>query len=197
MNAHLTEQLVKLFGARSSHFKNGISAWALQFEIIGNLAAGQKVWDLGESKPVLYFNSNATLAEYSDQFGTTVCHRIIPPMTLFWSESSFILGNTCDTKMLCKQAGTIYGISGEQVKQITERFGMGFHMAINLTARDIGNYRKRSTDLCLLKPTDRLQKTLDSNQQILSQISREELAKYLGLSRSSLFRAINTLHDVK
>jgi len=184
-----------LFGSQAPALKSGISALAAQFELITQVSAGEQVWVSGEEKPILYFNGDGILAEFSSHQRSMFCQRIIPPNTLFWSESSFLLWQKTDTYMRCKKASKIYGVSGHKVREITAQYGMGYILANTLTKMDIASYRNRSKDLCLLLPVERLRKTIQSSPQILSSISRDELAKYLRISRSSLFRAINSLHN--
>ena len=195
MIGQITLQLMPLFGSQAPALKSGISALAAQFELITHVSAGEHVWVSGEEKPILFFNGDGVLAEFSSHQRSMFCQRIIPPNTLFWSESSFLLWQKTDTYMRCKKASKIYGVSGHKVREITAQYGMGYILANTLTKMDIASYRNRSKDLCLLLPVERLRKTIQSSPQILSSISRDELAKYLRISRSSLFRAMNSLHD--
>jgi len=195
MIGHITHQLTQLYGSQAPALKSGISALAAQFEFMTQISSGENVWISGEEKPVLFFNGDGILAEFSAHQGGMFCQRIIPPNTLFWSESAFLLWEKTDTVMRCKKASKIYGVSGRKVRQITAKYGMGYILANTLTKLDMASYRNRSKDLCLLLPVERLRKTIASSPHILSSISREELAKYLGLSRSSLFRAMNAMHD--
>jgi hypothetical protein len=80
------------------------------------------------------------------------------------------------------------------VQQITAEYGLGYKLANNLTALDIKLYRSRTWDLSLLRPAERLKKALGENPSLLSFITRDELAGYLDLSRSTLFRVLNTWH---
>jgi CRP-like cAMP-binding protein len=96
--------------------------------------------------------------------------------------------------MTCLKRSSIYRLDGEKVRSITKEFGMGFFLANRLSKQNIKNYRERSRDLSRLNPLERLEKTILANPHILNHLSRAEMASYLGLSRSSLFRAMNALH---
>lgn len=167
---------------------------ASEFVADGFCSRKHPIWSPGESHEKLYFNAEGVLAEYGEVNGLKICHRIIPPFTFFWSEKSFLLWQPCDTRMTCLKRSSIYSLDGKKVRAITQEFGMGFFLANRLSKENILNYRDRSRDLSLLNPTERLRKTILANPHILNQLSRSEMASYLGLSRSSLFRAMNTLH---
>ncbi len=191
----IIHQLTQLGGPASVGFHAGYSVLGGSFEYLQQVTAGEFVWSGGEEKPILYFNGIGVLAEFTEIQGQLICLRIIPPNSLFWSESSFLMWEKTDTYLRCKIDTHVYGVSGQKIREITAQYGMGFTLANALTKLDLIKYRNRCKDLNLLQPVDRLRKTLEANPHILSYTSREELAGYLGLSRSSLFRAIHALHD--
>lgn len=194
MNTHIFQRISELYGNPGDKVDFGIQALVGEFEFIQHISKGKNVWSLDEEKPTLYFNEHGVLAEFSARGGKENCIRIIPPNSLFWSESSFLLGAKTDSSMRCIKESRIYGISGMNVQQITAEYGLGYKLANNLTALDIKLYRSRTWDLSLLRPAERLKKALGENPSLLSFITRDELAGYLDLSRSTLFRVLNTWH---
>lgn len=194
MRARIEQELQALYGPQAERFAAGIHRLATEFVADGYCARKHPIWQPGERREKLYFNAEGVLAEYGDVQGQKICHRIIPPFSFFWSEKSFLLWQPCDTSMQCLKRSSLYSLDGVKVRQITEEYGMGFYLANRLTKQNIQNYRERSRDLSLLNPLERLKNTILANPHILNHLSRAEMASYLGLSRSSLFRAMNTLH---
>lgn len=194
VRARIEQELGSLYGAQSQRFSVGINRMASEFVADGHCARKHPIWKPGDQRQKLYFNAEGVLAEYAEINGSMICHRIITPFSFFWSEKSFLLWQPCDTTMTCLKRSTIYSLDGKSVREITQEFGMGFFLANRLSRENIAHYRERSRDLSRLNPLERLEKTILANPHILNHLSRAEMASYLGLSRSSLFRAMNTLH---
>ena len=194
MRTRIEQELGSLYGNQSQRFSAGIKRMAAEFVADGFCARKHPIWNPGDTRQKLYFNAEGVLAEYGEVDGVKLCHRIITPFTFFWSEKSFLLWQPCDTTMSCLKRSSIYSLDGGKVRAITEEFGMGFFLANRLSKQNIQNYRERSRDLSRLNPLERLEKTILANPHRLNHLSRAEMASYLGLSRSSLFRAMNTLH---
>ena len=165
-----------------------------EFVADGFFARKHHIWSPGEQQQKLFFNAEGVLAEYGEINGIKICHRIIQPFSFFWSEKSFLLWQPCDTTMTCLKRSSIYSLEGVKVRAITKEFQMGFFLANRLSRQNIQNYRERSKDLSRLNPLERLQKTILADPHLLNNLSRAEMATYMGPSRSSLFRAMNSLH---
>lgn len=194
MRAPLEENFHRLFSDEYVRFPEGIQAIINAFQWEGVVAPGKEIWLPGETHQKLYFNTEGVLGEYAGDRFQSNCQKVFKPFTFFWSESSFLLWQSCDTKLVCLKKSSIFSIDGAVLKKLTSDFGMGYFLANRLTQKNIESYRNRIQDLCLLNPKERLEKVVLENPNILNQLPRNEMAGFLGLSRSSLFRAINTMH---
>jgi CRP-like cAMP-binding protein len=194
VRARIEHELNLLYGDHSQRFAAGIKRLADEFVADGFCARKHPIWSPGENRQKLYFNAEGVLAEYAEVNGVRICHRTIQPFSFFWSEKSFLLWQPSDTSMFCLKRSSIYSLDGEKVRAITQEFQMGFFLANRLSRQNIQYYRERSRDLGRLNPLERLEKTILADPQLLNHLSRSEMASYLGLSRSSLFRAMNSLH---
>ena len=194
MRARIESEINLLYGDQSQRFSAGIKRLADEFVADGFFARKHPIWSPGEKQQKIFFNAEGVLAEYGEINGIKICHRIIQPFSFFWSEKSFLLWQPCDTTMTCLKRSSIYSLEGVKVRAITKEFQMGFFLANRLSRQNIQNYRERSKDLSRLNPLERLQKTILADPHLLNHLSRAEMATYMGLSRSSLFRAMNSLH---
>ncbi len=194
MRARIESEINLLYGDQSQRFSAGIKRLADEFVADGFFARKHPIWSPGEKQQKIFFNAEGVLAEYGEINGIKICHRIIQPFSFFWSEKSFLLWQPCDTTMTCLKRSSIYSLEGVKVRAITKEFQMGFFLANRLSRQNIQNYRERSKDLSRLNPLERLQKTILADPHLLNNLSRDEMATYMGLSRSSLFRAMNSLH---
>lgn len=172
----------------------GAIALSSQFELLGSYPRRHVLWAPGESHQNLYFNTTGTLAEYREINGKNICHQIIPPMSLFWSVPSFILQENTDSTLSFLDGSQVYILRGDSIRNITQRFQLDFILANSLSTKNILKYEERINDLCRLDPGERLNKTLAKNPNILFQLTRVDLAAYLNISRSTLFRTLNSLH---
>jgi dsDNA-binding SOS-regulon protein len=67
---------------------------------------------------------------------------------------------------------------------------LGFDLINALSLKTLGNYRSRTALLVQLSLAKRLAHALNQYPALLSLLTREELANFLSLSRSSLHRVL-------
>lgn len=197
MKVRLERELINLYGREGVVALESIKAMAAAFSVDSICMGRDLIWTPETNVQKLYFNTKGVLAEFSRVDGKMFCQQIITPYRFFWSEKSFLMWEPSDTTMVCLKPSTIYSLDGEQVRKITHENNLGFLLANGLTRENIKGYRIRSRNLSLLNATERLNDTLATNPRILDQLNRNELASYLGLSRSSVFRLLHTLYRGK
>ena len=197
MKARLERELINLYDREGVFALKGIKAMAAAFSIDSICEGQDLIWTPQTNVQKLYFNTKGVLAEFSRVDGKMLCQQIITPYRFFWSEKSFLMWELSDTTMVCLKPSTIYSLDGEQVRKITQDNNLGFSLANGLARENTKGFRIRSRNLSLLNATERLNDALATNPRILDQLNRNELASYLGLSRSSIFRLLHTLYRGK
>lgn len=190
----IKDRLFQLLPSLDSKQSNGILAVSSQFELEGSFAKGEILWSPGEDVQNLYFNTSGALAEFKVFQGSKICHKIIPPYSLFWSDASFLLNEKTDTSIEVLSGSQLYKIPGDSIRKITETFGLNFKLANCLISNNIAIYNERIGELNLLDPLGRLKNAIAKNPSIVFQLPRTELAKYLKASRSTLFRTLSSTH---
>ncbi|KRO84075.1 MAG: hypothetical protein ABR87_05925 [Cryomorphaceae bacterium BACL7 MAG-121220-bin83] len=195
MDQLISNNLIGLFAPHSEKNIAGILAISKHFILHKKVSRKQCIWTPGVLLPNLYFNGEGILAEYANIYGKLICINFIKPFTLFWSDASFLLWKDTDTTIRALTPSTIYQLEGPRLEKLTLEHGMGYQMANALTTKTILNFRQRSAELCsILGAKDRLKLAFDKDPAILSHISRADLAGYMNLTRSTLFRALKEFY---
>lgn len=193
MKARIQRELIQLLSTNTFHYLEGIEHLAAAFRSENTVEKNTAIWEPSTIVENLYFNTEGVLGEFLETAKGSVCIRIIPPFSFFWSEQSFLLWKPSDTSMICLKKSWIYSLKGEDLRAITSTYGLGFQLANTLSLEHVRQYRERNRSLSALNSKQRIEAALLANPKVLEQLSRKELASYVGISRSSLFRVLKEL----
>lgn len=151
---------------------------------------GDYVWKEGDFSPHLYFNAGGALVETDAKGMGTSIIRLVVPNSLFWCEDDFFYQQPSQTAIRCLSVAHVWVLRKSDLDRIHSRCQLGYDLINALSLKTLGNYRSRTAQLVQLSPEKRLAFALNQYPALLSLLTREELANFLSLSRSSLHRVL-------
>jgi len=160
------------------------------FEPLPTLRRGDFLWKEGDDCPFLFFNTEGSLAEMDAKDSGKAVIRLVVPNSLFWCEDVFFYQQRAQTTMRSLALAPVWYLKKDAFEQINSDHNLGFDLINALSLKTLGNYRSRTAQLVQLAPEKRLAYALEQYPALLSLLTREELANFLTLSRSSLHRVL-------
>jgi CRP-like cAMP-binding protein len=154
------------------------------------LNRGDKLWWEGDDSPFLFYLEAGALVEVDTKGDGTSVLRLVVPGQLFWCDDVFFYQQAAQTEMRCLAASPIWHLTKGDFERIHAAHDLGFDLVNALSLKTLGNYRFRTAPLVQLSPAKRLAHALKQYPALLSLLTREELANFLSLSRSSLHRVL-------
>jgi|1048.fasta_scaffold09675_5 CRP-like cAMP-binding protein len=183
------ELLSLLNSNRSKHLLAAVEL-AESFQPLHPLKRGEKLWREGDECPFLFYLEAGALVEVDAKVDGTSILRLVVPGQLFWCEDVFFYHQAAQTALRALAPSPVWHLSKGDFERIHANHDLGFDLINALSLKTLGNYRARTAQLVQLSPVKRLAHALNQYPALLSLLSREELANFLALSRSSLHRVL-------
>jgi CRP-like cAMP-binding protein len=182
--------LLNLLNSNSSRHLLAARDLAESFQPMAPLNRGDKLWREGDDSPFLFYLEAGALVEVDTKGDGTSVLRLVVPGQLFWCEDVFFYQQAAQTAMRCLSQSPIWHLTKGDFERIHAAHDLGFDLVNALSLKTLGNYRSRTAQLVQLSPAKRLAHALNQYPALLSLLTREELANFLSLSRSSLHRVL-------
>jgi|GEM_PF-237211 len=160
------------------------------FQPMPQLGRGDFLWRAGSHSPFLFFLESGALVETYSKGVNTSMIRLVSPGTLFWCEDVVFYNQGALTQAKSLTNSSVWYLSQEEFYRIHKVFGSGFDFLNAFSLVTLGNYRSRTAQLIQLNPEKRLAHALGQYPALLSLLTRDELARFLALSRSTLHRVL-------
>jgi hypothetical protein len=188
------DKLSLAMGSSGTPYRGGLLSLARAFQPMTSLRRGNSLWNPNELTFGLYYNLEAVFAEEDIQTDGKSVVRLILPDQLFFCEETYLYNEPSTTRMRCIQAGSVWQVSPTDYAAIHLEYGFGYDLINLLSLKSLGEYRARTAQLLQCTPKIRLEQAVRQYPSLLSSLTREELASFLLLSRSSVHRILSKTH---
>ncbi len=160
------------------------------FQPMPQLGRGDFLWRAESRSPFLFFLEYGALVETYGKGVNTSMIRLVSPGTLFWCEDVVFYNQGARTETKSLTNSSVWYLSQEEFYRIHSEYGSGFDFLNAFSLITLGNYRSRTAQLIQMNPEKRLAHALGQYPALLSLLTRDELANFLALSRSTLHRVL-------
>lgn len=178
-------------GSSGTDYRGGLLALAKAFQLMPSFRRGKHVWNPGESPNGLYYNLEAVFAEEDHQEDGKSIVRLVLPDQLFFCEESYFFKESSTTRLRCITPGSVWNVSQGDYQAVHQEYGIGYDLINLLSLKTLGEYRARTAQLLQCTPKVRMEQAVRQYPSLLSSLTREELASFLLLSRSSVHRILS------
>jgi hypothetical protein len=185
------DKLSLTMGSSGTAYRGGLLALARAFQPTPSLRRGDRVWNPGDFPAGLYYNLEAVFAEEDIQPDGKSIVRLVLPDQLFFCEETYFYNEPSTTRMRCIKAGTVWHVSPADYAAIHREYGLGYDLINLFSLKSLAEYRARTAQLLQCTPKIRLEQAVRQYPSLLSTLTREELAGFLLLSRSSVHRILS------
>jgi hypothetical protein len=185
------DKLSLAMGSSGTPYRGGLLALARAFQPMTSLRRGNSLWNPNELTFGLYYNLEAVFAEEDIQTDGKSVVRLVLPDQLFFCEETYLYNEPSTTRMRCIKAGSVWQVSPNDYAAIHLEYGLGYDLINLLSLKSLGEYRARTAQLLQCTPKIRLEQAVRQYPSLLSSLTREELASFLLLSRSSVHRILS------
>lgn len=190
-NTHkIHEKLTHALGISRAPNQSGLLALAQAFQPQNLIKRGQNIWSPGDQPGGLYYNREGVFVEEDAQGDGTSIIRLVLPDQLFFSEDAYFYHQPATTRLRCLTPGATWYLRPDDYRAVLEMHGLGYELINVLSLKVLGEYRARTAQLLQWSPQFRLEQALRQYPSLLSSLTRDELAHFLLLSRSSLHRIL-------
>lgn len=185
------DKLSLAMGSSGTAYRGGLLALARAFQPTPSLRRGDHVWNPGDFPAGLYYNLEAVFAEEDIQPDGKSIVRLVLPDQLFFCEETYFYNEPATTRMRCITPGSVWKVSESDYATVQREFGLGYDLINLLSLKTLGEYRARTAQLLQCAPKVRLEQAVRQYPSLLFSLTREELASFLLLSRSSVHRILS------
>lgn len=185
------DKLSLAMGSSGTAYRGGLLALARAFQPMPSFRRGNQVWNPGETPDGLYYNLEAVFAEEDQQADGKSIVRLVLPDQLFFCEETYFFNEPSTTRLRCITPGSVWNVSQKDYYEVHKTFGLGYDLINLLSLKTLGEYRARTAQLLQCTPKVRLEQAVRQYPSLLSSLTREELASFLLLSRSSVHRILS------
>lgn len=185
------DKLSLAMGSSGTPYRGGLLSLARAFQPMPSFKRGNYVWNPNELPMGLYYNLEAVFAEEDVQTDGKSIVRLVLPDQLFFCEETYFYNEPSTTGMRCITAGSVWQVLPSDYAAIHRVYGLGYDLINLLSLKSLGEYRARTAQLLQCTPKVRLEQAVRQYPSLLSSLTREELASFLLLSRSSVHRILS------
>jgi CRP-like cAMP-binding protein len=186
----IQKELLNPFVGSREKYAAASSELAYAFQPLPPMGRGDFLWRDGSQSPFLFFLEHGALVETDSKGVHTSMIRLVSPGTLFWCEDVVFYNQGACTQVKSLTNSTVWSLSQEEFYRIQSEFGSGFDFLNALSLVTLRNYRSRTAQLIQMNPEKRLAHALGQYPALLSLLTRDELANFLAVSRSTLHRVL-------
>jgi hypothetical protein len=190
LSLKIYDKLSLAMGSSGTAYRGGLLALARAFQSLPSFRRGNHVWNSGELPAGLYYNLEAVFAEEDVQPDGKSIVRLVLPDQLFFCEETYFYNEPSTTRMRCITSGSVWHVSPSDYAAVHREYGLGYDLINLLSLKSLGEYRARTAQLLQCTPKVRLEQAVRQYPSLLSALTREELASFLLLSRSSVHRIL-------
>ena len=191
LSLKIYDKLSLAMGSSGTVYRGGLLALSRAFRAMPSFRRGKHVWNPGELPAGLYYNLEAVFAEEDIQQDGKSVVRLILPDQLFFCEETYFYNEPATTRMRCITSGSVWKVSESDYAAVHREYGLGYDLINLLSLKTLGEYRVRTAQLLQCSPKVRLEQAVRQYPSLLSALTREELASFLLLSRSSVHRILS------
>jgi len=150
---------------------------------------GEHVFIQGDSDKSLYLVKSGLLkAYYTSEEGKEFVKSFLVPSSIIGSLISVHSGGECSFSLLCLEPTVLKTISFKKIKELCKENIVLANDMINILIGFGIKKEKREYELLCLSPEKRFQMLVAKSPELISRITQNDLARYLGVTPVGLSR---------